>query len=973
MKDLKNNHEVKIAFYSYVNDLLATYNKESNQYYLIENSPALLVYAAPERGPRTGNDPINDDNINPQHTPIEVVSILSGRRLIFSCFRDMKQEIQDNKTLKDWFTFHFPFDYTIDTASMKLVKRERDYYYLYENILQNYINNIDVLVRSHGETTLFELFKRLDDVSIFLSIPAITMGTVSGFLYGSLMSAGPLLGLAATSDTAADRDRFLKEAAIAVAFEVGGVAVGLALGKIISKAAKSYSAFKASKKSFSVSEEVGDDIIKWMKEPGTGSLKPEWKVNDISLENINVGTMVIDGIDYNQIYRFPDNQYYIKEAGNIYQVRWDASDHTWRVVNPVNPGSQMYATPIKLDKGGHWVTHSNVGLKGGAPIRNRGKKIYHLNNVSQTQASDVRSLIWESKDKAVETLKSVKKKVKSKNTEDIRNVDKAFEIFFGKKSDGNEVSRLKEKYINVIKEQKEFLDKLKASKDISYQGGYDMSFPSAIFQTKDWVAKLPRSGNETLITVYVDSVVDTNQRLSYSKERFEYFISTALIHESYHAVSLKTLDLSYPKIHENSLDISSIVSLSEPLLRDYPINDIIKNRELLVKAFEDSPDMPRIIDLLNSDVQNKQELIKFVKDRVDISDKRVWQNPDNISYMTILISYIDNNKPLYDEFINKYNIWKQNMKDPLLWDFEGSRTGNIMSFENTDIGKLSHGDISPLMERGLATGSKTENINLKFNYIRNDKDISMQTSELFTIEAITGKNGKLRGAMNTWKGGAVTSRAKDGTMPGLWGDKFTLNDNVNFINVVNGHSGTVAIKIPLNEIQEGKPVIITAGRLSGCSMIYAVDDSYFYAYHFGQQVGDIGWLTSRDGVASLYDTHLKLTNKVLDGLEAGKIMSNNDLVDIFSKYEKSVITYYGKDISASSNTRITKENINVGIFDYNQKTVETRDPRLGLSYALLVKDYKDIKIKVYSEDLLFEMSGGKKFSKLSGKKFVLKE
>ncbi|WP_261423025.1 cytotoxic necrotizing factor Rho-activating domain-containing protein [Serratia quinivorans] len=970
MKGLKNSDEVKREFYSYMRDLLISYNRERSPYYLILNSPALLVYAAPERGPRTGNDPIKNDNIDPQHTPIEVVSMLSGRRLVFSSFRYMKQKIQHDEALKDWFTLHFPFDYIMNAASMRLVKKGSDYSYSYENILQNYINNIDVLVRSHSETAWFELFKRLDDVSIFFSIPAISMGPVSGFLYGSAISAGPLFGLAATSDTVAERDRYLREAAIAVAFEAGGEAVSFVLGKSISKVSRCYSAYKASKKLLSVSEEVSDDYLKWMKEPGTGSLKSEWKVNDVSLDDINVGTLVIDGIDYNKIYRISGGQYYIKEAGNIYQVRWDTSAHTWRVVNPVNSGSLMYAVPVKLNKEGHWVTHSNVGLKGGAPIRHRGKAIDHLNNVSQTQASEVRSLIWAAKDKSGETLKKVNKKVKSTNEESIRNVDKTFEIFFGKKPDGSEVNRLKEWYISVIEKQEEFLTKLKASKDISYQGGYDMRNNPIIFQTEDSVASIPRSGNKPLITVYVDSVVDANQRLSYSKEKFENFISTALIHESYHAVSVRTPDLSYPKVHQNSLDISGIVSLSEPLLRDNPIRDIIKNRELMEKVFKDSPE---VISLLNDVEKNKQELIKIVKDRLDISDRRVLQNPDNISYMTTLISYIDNNRPLYDDFINKYNIWKRNMDAPLLWDFKGDHTGNVMSFENTDIGKLRHGDISPLKERGYATGSKTENIDLEFDYIRNDKDIQMQISEHFTIEEITGDNGKLHGVMNTWKGAAVTSRAIDGTMPGFWGDKFTLSDNVNFITVTNGHSGVVAVKIPLNEIQEGKPVIITGGRLSGCSIIYAVDDGYFYTYHFGQQGGDTGWLTSRDGVASLYDTHLKLTNKALDGLETGRVMSNNDIVDIFSKYEKSVITYLGRDVSVGGNAKITKEHINVGIFDYNQISVEIRDQRLILSYALLVKDNGNVKIKVYSEDILFEVGGDRRFSKLSGKEFPLKE
>ncbi|NHB91832.1 putative adhesin [Photorhabdus cinerea] len=101
---------------------------------------------------------------------------------------------------------------------------------------------------------------------------------------------------------------------------------------------------------------------------GLGKLKNEWQVRNISLDRMVPHTN--EGI-YKGIYSIrPANveaavkqNYYIKESGTNYQVKWDDANHTWRVVNPAYPKQFSYWPAVKLDKNGHWITHADVSNK----------------------------------------------------------------------------------------------------------------------------------------------------------------------------------------------------------------------------------------------------------------------------------------------------------------------------------------------------------------------------------------------------------------------------------------------------------------------------------------------------------------------------------------------------------------------------------------------------------------------------------
>ncbi|MGV7961716.1 hypothetical protein QPK13_11585 [Photorhabdus tasmaniensis] len=411
--------------------------------------------------------------------------------------------------------------------------------------------------------------------------------------------------------------------------------------------------------------------------------------------------------------------YYIKQYGDFWQVRWDNDNRTWRIMNPANPGRFNYTIPVKRDNNGLWIKHSDVGLRGGAPRSKSAPK--HMQNIEKSQAKSIRNLMSDAKSKAIRTLENSIETIGKKEPETIKKVNRVFDIFLGDHSDG-----VKNKIMEKLEDQISFLKKLSTNDNTLYSGGYDSDKPITILQTTDnSAASSYFQKREPILTVYADALVDGNRRLGYSEDKFKNFMSTALIHESYHAINQYAPDIAYARVKDSSLDISDIVKLSEPKLRGRENNEIMLKEGL-----------------------TKEEL----SNKLEFSNKRVLENPDNTSYMTTLISYIDNNDPLYFDFIKNYEKWKENTESPLLWNFEGNEKGKPLVLKNTDLGELRHGNIAPLIEKGLLSGNKIHDIKLKFDYIRNDKVVSaMETANRFSMDDITHVTDNLHGVLSTRK------------------------------------------------------------------------------------------------------------------------------------------------------------------------------------------------------------------------------
>lgn len=272
------------------------------------------------------------------------------------------------------------------------------------------------------------------------------------------------------------------------------------------------------------------------------------------------------------------------------------------------------------------------------------------------------------------------------------------------------------------------------------------------------------------------------------------------------------------------------------------------------------------------------------------------------------------------------------------------------TYRHTDlsiIDKLKSGSTSPLRNRGLLNARENTSIDTPFDFIRLDKDVRMDQAKTFSHAEL---NTSLRGKISTATGDRLSSQTAAGPVLGKW-QQGDLSDSVDFIKVSNGSSGCVAIRIPFDELPADRPVIVSAGQLSGCTMIYATDNKYFYAYHTGQKPGDTRWLTSQQGVDEIYKAHLALKGTTIPSLN-GKKLTNQDLPTIFSDYQSSLVTYLGKNTHLTGNTRIPQEAAsNVNTFDYNRFATDKEHSRVGLAYAVLTKNNNKINITAYSEDL----------------------
>ncbi|MCC8374063.1 cytotoxic necrotizing factor Rho-activating domain-containing protein [Photorhabdus bodei] len=262
---------------------------------------------------------------------------------------------------------------------------------------------------------------------------------------------------------------------------------------------------------------------------------------------------------------------------------------------------------------------------------------------------------------------------------------------------------------------------------------------------------------------------------------------------------------------------------------------------------------------------------------------------------------------------------------------------------STEDSKLNKGHISPLKNKGLLVGS--DNVPIDIPVIAHRYDSHQQFTQARPWEnSDSGQENPFHDVIMGFRGDQVTSsESGSGTIGKHWG-KNRLGRNITGINVVNGASGTVGIKIALRDIRPGYPVIVTSGALSGCTMVYAVKDNYFFAYHTGQKPGDDEWKTGQDGVVTTGQSHKALLS---DGKPIAVNQQNNDLVNIFAEYDQSVITYMGKQAVVIDNTAE-----NVSVFNYDEIKPGRPVIRVGYSYALLANDNGKVNVKVLSEDAI---------------------
>ncbi|QRR11855.1 cycle-inhibiting factor (plasmid) [Burkholderia sp. MS455] len=260
--------------------------------------------------------------------------------------------------------------------------------------------------------------------------------------------------------------------------------------------------------------------------------------------------------------------------------------------------------------------------------------------------------------------------------------------------------------------------------------------------------------------------------------------------------------------------------------------------------------------------------------------------------------------------------------------------------------RLSRGDVSVLAGRGLvnAMSPTMTPTSLQFTLLRHDKVANELQAKPFESLMLTS-GGAYEGLLTSFDGSQVSSMEANVLLGHYWGGDHKLESRVKFLEVSNGRSGTVALKIPLAQMRQGEPLVITSGALSGCTMVYAQQGSDLYVFHTGQDAGDKAWHTGVEGVRNLADTVRRIADPSIP-VPGSDIRINDDLGKLFKSFDQTVITYLGK-----AGTKINANNLptNVRAFDYNRVS-RPRVGRLGYSYALVYRDATGVHVRGLSED-----------------------
>ncbi|MCC8420881.1 cytotoxic necrotizing factor Rho-activating domain-containing protein [Photorhabdus thracensis] len=610
--------------------------------------------------------------------------------------------------------------------------------------------------------------------------------------------------------------------------------------------------------------------------------------------------------------KLSEPKYYIKQEGAFYQVRWDESNHTWRIINPANPGQFSYSLPVKLAKKNSWEFNSDIGLKGGTRT--------DLNNWMKEHIDEYSRL-------------------PKKNEEAIaRYTGGRYRLYNEKLRAGKMTKNIRESIDEVVSS----LRMLPEYSGTVYRGG----------AIKKDVYKEMKVGGVIFDPAFLSTSADSAAAMEFLRKA-----NTGKDEMRY----LMTLEVKRGRsLMDKSLSQFADTEAEVLLLPETPIEITkIENKgpDLYIYGKEVDPVGQDAKDIFN----NKMKIMS------EPSTGSLGAKVDNVPVVkknTDIDIDVNNHADS-----NKDGLWEIHsdvgLKGGGLNDLRDIFRKNSASLES----KLSAGDTSVFRTRGYLGTEKNTKIDTSFEYLRVDKVSNHKSGRIFSMDSI-GEGGEMEGVISVSKGSNLSSKLSGNTI-GKWGVKDKLDDSVDFIEVSNGASGAVGIKISLNQLQEGKPVIVSAGELSGCTMIYAVDDDYFYAYHAGQNPGDNSWLTSRDGVNSIYQTHMSLKGKPISDLS---LDNNNDLIKIFSTYDKATINYFGKkkpislsgkNTSLSVDTHIsTPYSENVNVFDYN--AAKGSDPRLGLAYAILTRKNGKVSVSTYSEDISIALKD-KKLTSLARK------
>ena len=244
------------------------------------------------------------------------------------------------------------------------------------------------------------------------------------------------------------------------------------------------------------------------------------------------------------------------------------------------------------------------------------------------------------------------------------------------------------------------------------------------------------------------------------------------------------------------------------------------------------------------------------------------------------------------------------------------------------------GQLSPLIGKGIIDCyKKYEHLPFPITHIQNDKNGQYISSD--TLESKAG--------LIYYTGDhIVPEELIPGSPIGQYFHQATFDNNLHILAVDNGNKGTIGISFDLNQVKEGQPILIHAGSLSGCSVVFATKSSKLFAFHAGQYNNENNdWITGEKGAESIAQSAEFLASDTSNTLPC---TNNQELVSYLSShFDQSAFIYCGHGESVMNQS-------NVNCFDYDMGP-KRDEARVGNAMALVSKNKGKISVNVLGDDL----------------------
>ncbi|MBY0443584.1 MAG: hypothetical protein K2Q15_00035, partial [Burkholderiales bacterium] len=354
-------------------------------------------------------------------------------------------------------------------------------------------------------------------------------------------------------------------------------------------------------------------------------------------------------------------------------------------------------------------------------------------------------------------------------------------------------------------------------------------------------------------------------------------------------------------------------------------------------------------------------IIKIETDKIETKEKKYNNLLGRITDMERLrmIGSPKVKSSLRDQIANSFVVKDSNtsasesFKNSTRFNFLSKNASEASSNEfliNKEL--VKQGSIQPLVGCGIIAPSMDgiKAIPIQFDYIRHDQDISMPSSQPFSLAS-----QEVKGLINTFDGAHMqAAELIPGTPLGNYFNQHQFGQELKILNMDNGQNGSVGIRINLSELPENTPLLISSGVLSGGTFIQAVKGDYLYAYNASTSKNNSStWTTSIDGARSIIESHQKYGDT--PKLEPANHVNNQTLVDFLSATcDFAVMTYCGHE--NKSDSMISQAAANISTFDYNASAKVDNHVQVGNAMALLIKQDGKIKIETLSDDMRINLS-----------------